>query len=133
MKIKLAVGKTSNLYEYWEESIWKYLKESGRKTLLMCASKEYSKAVATRSGDFEIITPRFMQRTAAGPKEKGLFAKYGRGLLARWVIDNRVTEPSKLKDFKVDGFSYSQDLSSKNEIVFIIPEDFTLKGRFVKK
>jgi hypothetical protein len=79
------------------------------------------------------IRPRFLQQTTAGLKEKGLFAKYARGLLARWVIDNNVQTRKELERFSQEGFTYSSDVSTKNEIVFIIPDSFSLKGRFVKK
>jgi cytoplasmic iron level regulating protein YaaA (DUF328/UPF0246 family) len=100
----------------------------------MCASQEYSKTVTQGANkETRIITPRFMHETSTGLKEKGLFAKYGRGLLARWVIDNRVDDPSKLSEFNREGFKYSSDLSNENEVVYVLPKDFTLKGRFIKK
>jgi cytoplasmic iron level regulating protein YaaA (DUF328/UPF0246 family) len=125
---------TKDLYDYWKKEIATKLQLINDKNVLICASKEYSKAVlAGLSNDMTAITPRFMQETSSGLKEKGLFAKYGRGLLARWVIDNQIDNPSKLKNFNKEGFKYSSDLSSEKEAVFIIPKDFSLKGRFTKK
>jgi cytoplasmic iron level regulating protein YaaA (DUF328/UPF0246 family) len=134
MKLNFKVGKTRNLYEYWGSRINDYLSKTNEKTLLMCASKEYSKAVTVNLDDsIKVITPRFMQETKDGLKEKGLFAKFGRGLLARWIIDNQIDNPSKLPEFNEEGFVYSSDLSTEDEVFFIIPKDFSLKGRFVKR
>ena len=74
-----------------------------------------------------------MQETEDGLKEKGLFAKYARGALARFVIDNRLTDINGIQNYTKDGFSYSKDLSKGDELVFIIPKDFSLKGRFTQK
>lgn len=134
MKLNFTAGKSKNLYEYWKNQISSYINQSKEKTVLMCASKEYAKAiVGGLDNDIDVITPRFMHKTNDGLKEKGLFAKYGRGLLARWVIDNQIDDPGKLKDFNEEGIKYSSDLSSEEEAVFIIPKDFSLKGRFTKK
>lgn len=134
MKLSFKVHNYNNLYEYWGSKISKYIKSTNEKVVLMCASKEYSKAVASElDNNIKVITPRFMQETSSGLKEKGLFAKYGRGLLARWVIDNRIDNPSKLSEFNEEGFKYSSDLSNENEVVYLIPRDYSLKGRFIKK
>ncbi len=79
-----------------------------------------------------IVTPRFMQETDNGLKEKGLFAKYARGKLARYVIDNKLNSINGLHYYTEDGFAYSKDLSSDTTIVYIVQKDFTLKGRFTQ-
>jgi cytoplasmic iron level regulating protein YaaA (DUF328/UPF0246 family) len=134
MKFLLKGPWGGSLYEVWQDKIAEYIKNRGEETILMCASPEYSKAVtAALPKSIRIVKPRFMQETDSSMKEKGLFAKYARGSLARWVIDNRVDKPTELKNYDKDGFLYSAELSSENEIVYIVPKNFTLKGRFTKK
>lgn len=132
MKLAMKVGKHKNLYEFWADPISKYINSLNDSTILLCASPEYAKAIKILPDDIRVITPRFMQKTKNGLKEKGLFAKYGRGSLAKWVLSNKISDPSELKNFSTDKFSYSEKLSSDNELVFIVPENFTLKGRFTK-
>lgn len=134
MKLPIVLNNTTNLYDYWYSAIKSYLDSVKAKTILLCASKEYAKAIHNALPEStRTITPRFMQETPEGLKEKGLFAKYARGALARYVIENEITDPKKLKEYKVDGFTFSEDLSSDNEYVYIIPANFTLKGRFIKR
>lgn len=134
MKTNTKKLVSKDLYEYWKEEIATKLQLLKDEYVLICASKEYSEAVlAGLPEDITAITPRFMQETSDGLKEKGLFAKFGRGLLARYAIDNEISKPDELKKFNKDGFTYSVELSSPTEMVYIIPKGFTLKGRFTKK
>lgn len=134
MRLPFAVGRAKTLYEYWQTMLNNYLEQVADDTILLCASPEYSTAIkqALPNG-VQTITPRFMQETDTGLKEKGLFAKYGRGALARWCIDNQISDPEKLKEYKGDSFVFSSELSSENEFFYIVPKNFSLKGRFVKK
>jgi len=134
MKLHYSGPWGDSLYSAWSKTLADYIKHTGNETVLMCASKEYAKA-ATKdlSGSIRVVTPRFMQETEDGLKEKGLFAKYARGALARFVIDNRLTDINGIQNYTKDGFSYSKDLSKGDELVFIIPKDFSLKGRFTQK
>jgi len=120
-----------NLYEAWSEKLSNYMNRTGHTIILMCASKEYANAAAKNLSDtIRVITPRFMQETGDGLKEKALYAKYARGKLARYVINNRLDSLNGLQNYAEDGFSYSKDLSTDNELIYIIPKDFSLKGRF---
>ncbi len=134
MKIKLKTKLGSDLYKTWSAKLVEHIISSGEKTILLCASSEYAKAISPElPSHVRVVTPRFMQETDDGLKEKGLFAKYARGSLARFVIDNRLDSINGLQNYAVDGFKYSKELSTDNELVYIVPKDFTLKGRFVKK
>ncbi len=131
MKLPFSPKKNQTLYGFWGNDLAQYV---DGQILLMCASPEYTKAITPHlSEDAQIITPRFMQKTKDGIKEKGLFAKYGRGSLARWCIDNKINDPNDVKKYNQDGFAYSHDLSSNNSPIYIIPSDFSLKGRFTNK
>lgn len=133
MKIRLGGIWGNDLYHFWGSKLADYIEDLGTRTVLVCASREYAKAVLPElSAAIAIVTPRFMQPTPDGLKEKPLFAKHARGSLARWVADNRVEDPDDLADFGVDGLAYSPDLSSPAEPVFLVPSDFTLIGRYTK-
>ena len=49
-------------------------------------------------------------------------AKKARGAMARYIIDNRIEEPSALKDFAVDGYAYSASESSDDRWIFKRPQ-----------
>jgi cytoplasmic iron level regulating protein YaaA (DUF328/UPF0246 family) len=134
MKLPIKIGRTSTLYAYWQNEIKEYFEKKKTNTILLCASKEYAKAVTgSLPASTKTITPRFMQETSRGLVEKGLFAKYARGALARYAIENEINKPSALKKYNKDGFTFSENLSTEQEYVYIIPNDFTLKGRFIKR
>ena len=46
------------------------------------------------------------------------FAKRARGVMAKWIIQNKIEDPEKLKLFDQDGYYYNDHLSSDQEIVF---------------
>jgi cytoplasmic iron level regulating protein YaaA (DUF328/UPF0246 family) len=134
MKLPFTAGVGSNLYDYWSGSLAKHIESSSVTNVLMCASLEYAKAIVPYlPKNVKLLTPRFMQETDSGLREKGLFAKYARGALARWIVDNNITDFKDLESYDGEGFVHSEKLSTTEQIVFIVPKGFSLKGRFVNK
>lgn len=85
------------------------------------ASKEYSKAINPKllPKETKIITPIFKQDTAKGPKQIVVYAKKGRGMMTRFIIQNRLTNVEDLKNFDMEGYYYSPQLSKGDEWIFI--------------
>jgi cytoplasmic iron level regulating protein YaaA (DUF328/UPF0246 family) len=134
MRLKYSGPWGKDLYQAWSQKIADYIIQTNETIIVNCASKEYAKAATEKlPKDIKVITPRFMQETDDGLKEKGLFAKYARGKLARFIIDNKLQTPIELHDYCEDGFTYSPGLSSDQELVYIVPKDFSLMGRFKQK
>ncbi|MFT4532452.1 MAG: cytoplasmic iron level regulating protein YaaA (DUF328/UPF0246 family) [Candidatus Saccharimonadales bacterium] len=125
MSTKLKSGTASNLYQFWDDTLSETIMNSDPKFVINCASKEYSKA-ALKDINIPIITPTFLHNG----KSKMAFAKYSRGLMARWAIENRITDSKQLKQFSVEGYEYNQALSTDNKLVFVAPKGFSIKGRF---
>ena len=46
------------------------------------------------------------------------YAKFGRGLMARWIIQNKVNSVEDLKQFNLDDYKYDLNLSNELEFVF---------------
>ncbi|GAB7260191.1 hypothetical protein DZS_14460 [Dickeya ananatis] len=44
--------------------------------------------------------------------------KKARGLMSRFIIQNRLTQPEQLKDFNSDGYYFDPADSSADELVF---------------
>lgn len=134
MKLPFSGSWGKNLYEAWSDKLSSYIEKTNDTTILMCASKEYSRAIASAlPEEIQIVTPRFMQKIDGKLTEKGLFVKYARGALARWVIDKKIENTGMLHEYSNDGFVYSKLHSTENEIVYIVPRNFSLKGRFTKQ
>ena len=47
-----------------------------------------------------------------------MYAKNARGLMSRFIIENRIDNPEDIKAFDVDGYLFNQDLSTEKAWVY---------------
>lgn len=122
MGTRLDTERGKNLYEFWGDIITDGLnKQLGRiksGTLVNLASNEYFKSVRTKNLAAEIITPQFKEYKNGDYKMIGIHAKRARGLMARYIIRNRITTPEALKDFNEAGYAFNRKLSAGNSLLF---------------
>lgn len=123
MVIKLANSKGKNLYDFWSDKITHYFSErllADDKVWVNVTSNEYSKAINRKKlpEGTKIITTVFKQETAQGPKMKVVYAKKARGMMARFIIKNKLTNPEDIKHFDTEGYSFAPMLSNSEEWVF---------------
>lgn len=111
-----------NLYEFWgsiiTEGLNGQLQALDSHTLINLASSEYFKAVKPKLLQAEIITPEFKDYKNGQYKMMGVYAKRARGLLSRYIIQHRITEPEAIKAFAEEGYSFNAELTSGNQWVF---------------
>lgn len=123
MGLKFSNQRGKNLYEFWGERITDAinadLASAGTETLVNLASNEYFKAVKTKSLNADIITPQFKDLKNGQYKMISFFAKKARGVMARYIIDNQLTDPDQLKSFTGSGYYFSAEQSSGNNLVFL--------------
>ena len=93
------------------------LEESpGPQVVVNLASAEYFQAV--EGIDAKVISPRFESRDRQGRwKVISFTAKTARGLMAGWMIRNRVRTATGLTEFD-DGWAYCKEASSDQTLVF---------------
>lgn len=122
MGCKLANSRGDNLYKFWGEIITNELNaaisEQGDDVLINLASTEYFKSVKKKSLNATIITPAFKDWKNGQFKMISFFAKKARGLMARYIIQNKLTSVEQIKDFDLAGYQYNESLSQGNEWVF---------------
>ena len=94
------------------------LGSSGNRILLNLASNEYFKAIDISQLNAEIITIDFKEYKAGKYTTIGLFAKRARGMMARYIIQKRLTTLAELKKFAIDNYSFNADLSEDKLLVF---------------
>ena len=115
-----ARGK--DLYAFWGDKITHalnaVLQSEPEPTLVNLASNEYFKAVDREKLEAEVITPVFKDRKGEGYKVISFYAKKARGLMAGYVIRNRIENVEKLKLFDAEGYHYNAAMSSAREWVF---------------
>ena len=123
MGSKLNTPHGDNLYEYWNKEIAIAINElsekNGSKVLVNCASQEYFKAVNLDALIPKVITPVFMEERNGKNKIISFFAKKARGLMARYIIEKRITKKEDLKNFNLDNYIYEKSLSSEKDFVFL--------------
>jgi cytoplasmic iron level regulating protein YaaA (DUF328/UPF0246 family) len=123
MGTKLANARGANLYEFWGERISAWLNqdlaEQGDAVLLNLASNEYFGAVKRKALDARIIDTEFKDLKNGQYKIISFYAKKARGLMARYVIKERLTDPEGLKDFDYAGYRFAAEESSADRLVFL--------------
>ncbi|RAP71666.1 hypothetical protein ACZ87_01518 [Candidatus Erwinia dacicola] len=86
--------------------------------LINLASDEYFKAVKPKLLNGEIIKPVFLDEKNSKFKVISFYAKKARGLMSRYIIENKLSKPEQLKKFDVDGYFFDTNTSKENELVF---------------
>ena len=121
MGTKLAIGKSKNLYEFWRSAVTSALSEEleNSELIVNLASNEYAKCLDFKSIKNQVITPVFKENKNGVYKVLSVYAKYARGLMARYIIDQNVNTIDDIKAFNLDGYHWAADLSNEEQLVFI--------------
>ena len=121
MGAKLKYFRKNNLYQFWGDEITKNLNEVliKEKVLVNLASTEYFKAVDTKKIKGRIITPVFRDFSNGEYKSLMTYAKRARGLMSRYIIQERIEDPELLKSFNGGNYCYSPEMSDESNFVFI--------------
>ena len=117
---KNARGK--DLYAFWgsrvTDSLKKILEKEKKPVLLNLASEEYFKVLQAKDLDCPVIAPVFQDAKDGKYKIISFYAKRARGLMARYVVENRISDPADLKGFNLDGYRYCAAESTAVKPVF---------------
>lgn len=123
MGIKLKVKKYDNLYEFWKKPLLEFFKKELKLEedgiLLNLASKEYSSAIDIKSLKARVVNVTFKDYNHGKYKIVAIYAKRARGLMARYICENKIQGLERLKNFDSEGYEYSEELSDKENLVFI--------------
>jgi len=118
MGSKLKTRRGASLYAYWGDQIGAALNDaSGGAPIINLASKEYFKATGKKL-TAPVITPAFKEEREKGLMMIGFFAKKARGMMARYIVQNRIETLDDLKGFDAEGYGFRADLSSETDWVF---------------
>jgi hypothetical protein len=128
MGTKLAHSNLKNLsadtlYDFWQDklsqAIDRQLEKLDSKIIVNLASQEYFKAVKPKLLQGNIITPVFKDWQKDKYKIISFYAKKARGMMAAYIIKQRLKKVEDLKNFSEAGYSYSAEMSKDNNLVFI--------------
>lgn len=124
MQTKFQNPKGETLYEYWAETINKYfvkqLEETGN-VWVNLTSSEYAKIINPKllpKGAVR-INPVFKEEQPNGSfKQIVVYTKKARGMMAHYILKNKLTDPEDLKGFDYEGYMFNPSLSNKKEWLF---------------
>ncbi len=121
MGTKLANGRGKDLYQFWGNIITDTLNEQlvSEQVLINLASNEYFKATKAKNISARIITPVFKDWKNGQYKTISFYAKKARGLMSRYIIQNKLENPEQLKDFDLDGYRFADSMSEGDTWTFI--------------
>ncbi len=123
MGTKLKVGGYKDLYAYWGDKIENLLiediQEKGENFLVNLASQEYFKSIQKLTGKIKILHVDFREFKNGEYKFISFTAKRARGLMARYIIKNKLENWFDLQGFNYEKWEYSEALSSNEKLVFI--------------
>jgi cytoplasmic iron level regulating protein YaaA (DUF328/UPF0246 family) len=126
MGTKLANARGKDLYAFWGERISGWLNEAlaeqGDDVLLNLASNEYFSAVKRSALNARVINTEFRDQKNGQYKIISFYAKKARGMMSRFVISERISNPDDLKRFDEQGYRYSKELSKPDKLVFLRDE-----------
>ncbi|GAB3337964.1 peroxide stress protein YaaA [Marivirga atlantica] len=124
MGTKLKVNGSKSLYEYWDDKIAKTLvkdlKEQGDDILINLASNEYFKAVDRDllKKKVTLIDVEFKDYSNGQYKIISFYAKKARGMMARYIVKNRIDKVEDLKSFDIEGYYFDPENSSEQQLCF---------------
>jgi hypothetical protein len=126
MGTEFATGKPRTLYEFWGDKLTDALNAevAGQKkpTVINLASTEYFGAINPDALCARLIIPSFKEEKEGKLRSLNLFMKRARGLMARFIVENRLKNPDDILDFDLEGYSLNEAESSDDRPVFSRPQ-----------
>lgn len=120
---KLETNKGKNIYDFWGKKLTEVFAKrmiEDDNTWLNVTSGECSKAIDKKGlpKGAKIINAVFKEDMPQGPKMIVVYAKKARGMMARYVIENKITKIEDVKNFDSEGYCFSPSLSNDKDWVF---------------
>ncbi len=126
MGTKMANPRGGSLYDFWGSHIAETLAQDvgshGDGSIVNLASDEYFKAVDRETLKAPVISATFLNVKDGEARKPIYHVKFARGLMARWIMENRVDRADGLKDFNAEGYKFDAAASSEDQLVFTRPQ-----------
>lgn len=123
MGTRLATSRGKNLYQWWGDIIAGELNRrlddlGGERILLNLASAEYFRAANTAALQARVVECVFQDQKNGDWKVIGFHAKKARGMMARYIICNRIRNTDQLQGFDHGGYKWAPEISNPDQLVF---------------
>ena len=125
MATRLAVGTAKNLYDFWGElvtaSLNRDLAREETPVVLNLASDEYARVVQKKRLTAPWLDIQFKEESNGRLRSVAIHAKRARGLMARFILRERITRAADLRGFSNAGYRFRPELSTEWSWVFARP------------
>lgn len=126
MGTKLKNKRGETLYDFWGTELAEMLNDdlNGHHdhTIVNLASNEYFKAVDKKTLDKRVIEIKFLEEKDGKSRPIQYYTKFGRGLFARWIVQNRINHADDLKNFADQNYKFVPERSDEDLLVFERPQ-----------
>lgn len=114
MGTKYKFQDFKNLYEYWGHEVTEQLNSEikSKTPIINCASNEYFGVIDEKKLKSEVITPVFKELRNGEFKIISFNAKKARGMMAAFVVKNKLQSPKDLESFDLDNYKFNKKLST---------------------
>ncbi len=123
MGTELKTRRGNNLYAFWGDRVTKEINASlaqlGQKYLINLASNEYFSVLQPENIEGRVINVQFKDLKNGTYRFMSYYGKRARGLMASYMVKERVTTLKALRAFDWQGYAYSPEQSSENDWVFL--------------
>ena len=90
----------------------------GSKALANCASQGYFGAVDRDALAMPVITPVFTENRDGEARIVSFFSKSARGVIARHIVQNHLTDPAELQGFTAGCYWFEAEGSDSETMLF---------------
>lgn len=119
MQSKLKSGESRDLYDFWGNTLANALLQE-TDCIMNLASKEYSMCISRHlPASIRYITCVFGEKQNGKVLEKGTMCKMARGEMVRFMAEEHIENPERIRDFDRLNYVFDSTLSNEEKYVFI--------------
>ncbi|CAG35087.1 conserved hypothetical protein [Desulfotalea psychrophila LSv54] len=121
MGLKLATHSGTQMYQFWGEKITDTINrqlDKGERCLINLSSTEYSRVIQKKKLDGRMIDIIFRQIKDGRARTIPIYAKRARGAMANFMVQEKIRDSEKLKNFSSEGYRFLPGESSEDSWVF---------------
>jgi cytoplasmic iron level regulating protein YaaA (DUF328/UPF0246 family) len=125
MGTALKTKRGKDLYAFWDIRITDAVnaalakQPSKGRVLLNLASNEYFSSIHTDRLKARVVTPMFKDFKNGKYKFMSFYGKKARGMMADFIIRNRIDRPDQIKEFGTSGYYFDEESSTEDSFVFL--------------
>lgn len=122
--LSTSYPKSNYLYGYWQKTVNDYLSEklmNDDNVIINLSSNEYYKTIVPKllPDNVRIVSVDFKEQKDDKLRQVVVHAKKARGMMARFIIKNKISDIEMIKGFDTDGYFFSPAKSSATKFTFI--------------